>query len=862
MAVPSDSIDWLLIWPGVSPYRILERHTHKPLCQKDLYASIFNACVKPLWHKHLQQNQLKRLFFYITAPYLGWFCYHIRMMKTTTTPNRASKDTLARLLASENITVQHQPVPTACFDVKSRTLILPIWNDMSNDLYDMLVMHEVGHALYTPAGEGPLMDAINSIDSKNPSKVKQYLNICEDPRIERLIKKKFPGGRGQFARAYADLWNRDFFGCIESDIKNKGFGDRANLHFKIGFLCSEGTIPFSPEEQAIIDDIETAITWEDMVDCARRMYDLVPKDGTPEPMPEAGDGDDSDGSLPDDQDQDGMSDSGAGMPSDDLDQDGSDEQSEGAGESGAGDEPGEDSGQSMNDDTEDGESADSRMVESNSQDDATGGDDAGEPGEGEGVEAGTTPAAEDITTTDAFDKALEDCADLSQQPAVYATMPKTLNHDHVIIDYKEVNRAFLAKVDWNQPEIARRAKEFMNGTKPTVNTMVKQFEALMAADVDRRTAIGKSGVIDPNRLHSYTITEDIFLRRETVTEGKNHGIVMFMDWSGSMDSVLGDVVKQVINLCLFCQKVNIPFEVYSFTSNLFYGDAATDEEREAVGSASESTLEPGDISLSRGGWSRSFQLHNWLSGRMNTREFTAAVTNLMAFTVDRYNDHDVVNRIPGEFNLGSTPLNEALMAAQYIVRDFQKANNLQIVNTVILTDGEASGRPSSIMNEEGQVVPADYGHRLHITSRKTKKSYDMSGNATDNLITMLRDETGSNVIGMFLADGKGARLNREVSHQIHKGLSSENTDWTAIEIATEKALEELKKDNGCVAPHKAYDEYYILKGNQKVIDGNRLDSLDENASITKVRNAFIKSGTDKTSARTILTRLAGVVART
>tara|TARA_Y100001963_G_scaffold159831_1_gene265548 strand:- start:1403 stop:3754 length:2352 start_codon:yes stop_codon:yes gene_type:complete len=783
------------------------------------------------------------------------------MMTTTTTPNRASKDTLARLLASENITVQHQPVPTAAFDVASRTLILPIWKDMSNDLYDMLVMHEVGHALYTPAGEEALMSAINSIDSKNPAKVKQYLNICEDPRIERLIKKKFPGGRGQFARAYSDLWNRNFFGCIESDIKNKGFGDRANLHFKIGFLLAEGTIPFTAEEQAIIDSIEAATTWDDMVDCARRMYDLVPKDGTPEPMPEAGEGDDSDSSLPEDQDGEASSDADAGMPGD-SDEDGDDQDSgSGAGES---DESGEDSGMSMADDTDDGESAESMTGEAPADNQPGGEDEAGElPAGNGGVEAGTTPPAEDITTNDAFDKALEQCADLSQRPAVYATMPKTLNHDNVIIDYKEVNRGFMNTVDWNQPEVARRAKEFMNSTKPTVNTMVKQFEALMAADVDRRTAIGRSGVIDPNRLHAYTITEDIFLRRETISEGKNHGIVMFMDWSGSMQDVLGDVVKQVINLCLFCQKVNIPFEVYSFTSNLWYGDASSDEERAEVMNAASNSCEPGDINISKSGWSRSFQLHNWLSGRMNSREFNAAVTNLMAFTIDRWQDSGIVNRLPREFDLGSTPLNEALLAAQYIVRDFQKANNLQIVNTVILTDGEASGRPQSIMQEDGTFEEADYGHRLHITSRKTKKSYDMSDRATDELINMLRDETGANVIGMFLASGTKSRLRREVEHQISRAFyGDDNMDWTALENLTEKALAELKKENGTVAPHKAYDEYYILKGNQKVIDGNRLDELDSNASITKVRNAFIKSGNDKTSSRTILTRLAGVVART
>ena len=117
---------------------------------------------------------------------------------TQTQVNREAKDILARLLATENLTVEHQAVHTAMFDTESRTLILPIWKDMSNDLYDMLVMHEVGHALFTPAGMEALLDALNSIDPDNHGIVKQYLNCCEDARIEKLMKNRFPGGRRNF----------------------------------------------------------------------------------------------------------------------------------------------------------------------------------------------------------------------------------------------------------------------------------------------------------------------------------------------------------------------------------------------------------------------------------------------------------------------------------------------------------------------------------------------------------------------------------------------------------------------------------------------------------------------------------------
>jgi len=61
------------------------------------------------------------------------------------------KSNLAKLLATENVTVQHRKVQTASFNPKTRVLTLPIWKKMSTELYDLLLSHEVGHALWTPA---------------------------------------------------------------------------------------------------------------------------------------------------------------------------------------------------------------------------------------------------------------------------------------------------------------------------------------------------------------------------------------------------------------------------------------------------------------------------------------------------------------------------------------------------------------------------------------------------------------------------------------------------------------------------------------------------------------------------------------
>ena len=96
------------------------------------------------------------------------------------------RSSLAKLMATENISVEHKNIPTAYFNTKDRVLGLPIWKNASKDVYDLLVGHEVSHALYTPVN---WVDGIESIDPSNFNAVKSYINVVEDARIEKLIKR-------------------------------------------------------------------------------------------------------------------------------------------------------------------------------------------------------------------------------------------------------------------------------------------------------------------------------------------------------------------------------------------------------------------------------------------------------------------------------------------------------------------------------------------------------------------------------------------------------------------------------------------------------------------------------------------------
>ena len=53
--------------------------------------------------------------------------------------NIGSKSQLAKLLATEDISVEHANVETAYFDLKARKVVLPNWKDMPPELYDLLL---------------------------------------------------------------------------------------------------------------------------------------------------------------------------------------------------------------------------------------------------------------------------------------------------------------------------------------------------------------------------------------------------------------------------------------------------------------------------------------------------------------------------------------------------------------------------------------------------------------------------------------------------------------------------------------------------------------------------------------------------
>ena len=107
--------------------------------------------------------------------------------------NLEIKGQLAKLLATEDLIIENKEVRTASFNVDSRVLTLPIWKFRSVDVYDLLVAHEVGHALFTDPRDW-------SVEDKWQDVPPNFVNITEDARIEKLMKRKYAGLSKTFYR--------------------------------------------------------------------------------------------------------------------------------------------------------------------------------------------------------------------------------------------------------------------------------------------------------------------------------------------------------------------------------------------------------------------------------------------------------------------------------------------------------------------------------------------------------------------------------------------------------------------------------------------------------------------------------------
>ena len=765
-----------------------------------------------------------------------------------------NKSTLAKLLSEEDINVVHKQMETAYFDSKKRELGLPIWKDeeMTKDIYDLMVCHEIGHALHTP------------LDMLERARIRRinhsFVNVIEDARIEKKVKIKYPGSIGVFIRGYKDLVAKDFFGTGSKDIKTFNLIDRINVYFK----SNDKNIPFSDEEKVWVDRVAAVNTEDEVLDLAEELYKWM-EENAPE---ETGEGDEGDSDNAEDNNSDN-GDGALGVPNDESDT-GDDNSTVESGDEGDEDD-GDTADGSDGDDTDDGDDAK----------DGSGSTDKGEVDTSDRSEVGedttkeTTPeggvettgkgGAPVVETDSAFGKAMDEMRDKLASDRVYAKIPKT-NPNDLIVGYKTCHEEFYGHfVEGNKKENGLYFSSTLDEvvtlkeeSKKTVAYMVKEFEMKKAADQYARAAVSKTGSLDMGRLHTYKYNEDLFKKVTTLPGATNHGMVIVLDWSGSMADNLMGTFAQLFNLIWFCRKVKIPFEVFAFS------DVYDRTSRyESYKSETYENFKCGEISL------RPFKLLNFFSSSMTTKEETEMMHALYMYGSrwGQYRDWKTKGYpldFAYKYNMGGTPLNDAIIAMMDIVPKFKSETGVQKVNTIFLTDG-ASNSLNGVY-DYGLITDGDnkgdhyetitsfgYGRKSAvITDPVVNKTYELK-NHTNDLLTILKNRVdGMNVIGFFIA-GRGK-----------SGKVDKRTIASIVEKSPCDCMDEVRfinKNKYLAVKEAGYDEYYILPGgNSLKVENEGLDDELIGASKAKLKSAFGKSMKGKIESRQLLNKFVKLVA--
>ena len=671
-----------------------------------------------------------------------------------------NKSQLAKLLATENIEVQENAVKTASFDVKDRILTIPIFKEeeKSKHIYDMLVGHEVSHALHTPSDSWMKM-------KDRTDEFRSFVNVIEDARIDKLIQKKYPGLTKDYLLGFKKMYKDNFFGTKNKDLSNYALIDKINLYFKSSKTLN---FNFNKKENYFVKLVDNCKTFDDVQKLAEDILGYCKEELKKQPklkkiyQPASSDKDKK--KEGDKQDSDSDNTNNDKKSADDKLKDFLDKR------------------------VPDEKQSTPTDKKEDTKDEETGSSGNGADGDVKIISI----------TNQAYDDAIQKQVDDNASSRAYVELPK-VNIKNLIIPYKEYIKDFAkenAKMDPRDREGLNHAKKetekFLNESSNVVNYLVKEFEMKKNAKLHARSTISKTGIIDPLKLHSYKFAEDIFKKITTVPNQKNHGMILLLDWSGSMQKHLLPTVEQLINLTMFCKKINIPFSVYAFMNNHRTGSAKDYDINSGFKVSNTSILPDASTKL--------VQLFTHKQSKVDFNRCASILHRAAMYFNGYYNwrrrdpmdEDETVPSISGDYYLSSTPLNESLIGMDHIIKKFKTDYQTDKLSLVTLTDGA-----SNSMNKHGL-------GELYI---KLNGKYHMAGSYycdkkdfTSVMLRYLKKKYDLQTIGFYLVSKY-----RELQYQLRVPYKKEML-----------ARKMFTKDKFIADYSTAYDVYFYVNSGTRV----------------------------------------------
>ena len=734
----------------------------------------------------------------------------------TQTINLDSKSILAKLIATENIQVQHNKVKTASFDTKHRVLTLPVFKNQKGDVYDMLIAHECAHALHTPS------DGWAKIEDDS---LRSYVNVLEDCRIDRIIQKQYPGVVKNYLNGFDILEKQNFFGTKGKDLnKELMLIDKINLFYK---SSKRLPISFSSVDNGWLSKVDALKTFDDVVDLAKQLLNWQQKEV--EKLKK----------LPD-FDKHLISDN-YNLNDDESEDESNSEESSENGES----QQAEDNGE----DKKDGE--EQTAVNSEAKE-----------GGGKGVAPGVLVSI----TNENMESKMSSLHD-QEKSYSYFTLPKVKLNDMIVSNNKFLNdmRKHILDCTRKYPSdliyynwLKGAYKNFKNENKKTVMYLVKEFEMKKAATAYKRSSTDKTGTIDPLKLKDYKFSDDIFKRLTITPDAKNHGMIMMLDWSGSMCDSIKQTTEQLMNLVWFCQKVNIPYEVYFFTSEI--GGSAWSTDRQSKQGEEVFTYKYGDAIMDK------CHLVCIANNRMKKTKLDESLMYIWSMALSYHGRYSANSRelwegdnfnCPSEYYLGSTPLNQAIVALNEMIPIFKNKNKIEKMSVITLTDGGANWCFGSTMGDDGK---SNIQHGSTPVIKVGKKSYTSkdndrfyrSGEYTGLLLDIIRQRHGVSTIGFFVT--------KKLRTWDMDNYIGDYKDYQDKELKRAKIRSSMTKNRFAQVPQTGYSKYFLLNGKKMAVENANLDGINDTMKAGGIAKLFKKSMKGRITSRILLNQFIQEVA--
>ena len=748
---------------------------------------------------------------------------------------------LSKLLAEEDIHVVHRNQSTAAFDVLNRELSLPIWKDMSKTVQELMTLHEVGHALWTP---------LEMMEKVKEEKIDfSVVNVLEDVRIEKAIQIKYKGAVKIFDKGYQELINGNFFETIGKDINKYNLIDRINLHYK-----HHSDIPFSDDEMVWVKKANQTITSDDVIELAKELVEYIKEN--PDSQGQKSDDDlvmDSMG-QPSMNNDGGQEESDDGqeieVPSSSASEEKEEEKSESSEKS---------DGQTKENIEEENSTVDStetKNTEENSDDKSA----SKEATNGNGVGDDETEVT--ASTDKASEESMKKMLDTQAGEYSYSNIPKA-DLGKIIVPSKKILEIFsthyLEEKKYDNKYWDKTLEELnktKSDSKKAVSYMVKEFEMKKAADAYSRATVSKTGTLDMGKLHTYKYNDDLFAKVTTLPGAKNHGLVLFLDWSGSMANNLLGTMNQLFNIIWFCNRTQIPFEVYGFSNGF-------DRTRDT---GKFQKFKSGDMVLS-------VNLLQLFSSKMKTQEQNDMMHYLYMFAsrwgYRNWRDDGYPYQEPSCLQLASTPLNDAIICAMDLVPQFKKTTGVQKIHTIFLTDGASNNIYSKFhvhKNEDGSIHNGTkglgYGTQIFTDvkfgNKVSSKDKRGSGVQTEMLLSLLKQRMPDmNIVNFYVAGtGRKGTVNYNSVRDII-GYDSVQSYGEMMDL-----VKKCNKENVLIVPKgQGFDVCYILPGPNK-FDMNTELELEDGVTYNKgqLKRAFSKMSNGKLTNRPLLNNFIKMVA--